>query len=298
MLFFCLAAGYLLRRWRVVPTDGYKTINIWVIYIGLPATAFKYLPTLVWSPEILIPILGPLLIFMGAIVFIKLLNYFVKFSKRTSHSLMLLAGLSNTSFVGFPLVINYFGESQLKWAIIADQMTFFLLSTLGLVIALKGGLGSKKKLTARYIAKRVFSFPPLLACLAALLIPRYIDITALNPFFTQLASTVSPLALFSVGMQLTFVFYKAELFAMLASIGYKLILGPILLLILFYSLGWKGDAVQVTAFEMAMPCLVSTSVLLQEFRLNSRLGNAIIGMSILVGLLSSFGIYILIGVLL
>ena len=297
LIIFCIAAGFILRRLKVLPADGHKSLNIWVIYIALPAMAFKYLPHLVWSSTLWLAIGAPVLLFLGSIMFFKLLAPIFYWSQRTSHSLILLAGLSNTSFVGFPLVATYFGDDQLQWAIVCDQATFFLLATLGVWYALKGQ-GKRDTMPTAYFLRRIFSFPPFLALLAALLLPRFIDISPLAPFFHQLASTVSPIALFSIGMQLSFNFYKAERAAIWTALSYKLLLGPMLIILLFYSLNLKADVVRVATFEMAMPCLVSTSLVIQEFKLNAKLGNAIIGLSIFIGLFSSYVMYLLINLLL
>lgn len=296
LILFCIAAGFFLRRSKVLPADGYKSLNTWVIYIGLPAMAFKYLPHLVWSSTVWVAIAAPILLFAGSVIFFKILAYFFGWSRRTTHTLILIAGLSNTSFIGFPLVASYFGSLALKWAIITDQTTFFLLATVGIWLALRGT--GKQTMPFHYFLKRIFTFPPLLGLIGALLLPRFIDLNPLDPFFNSLASTVSPIALCSIGMQLSFNFYKAERSAMVTALTYKLLLGPIFLILLFHYLDFDSEVVRVATFEMAMPCLVSTSLVLQEFKLNSKLGNAIIGLSIFIGLLTTYGIYGLINVFL
>lgn len=76
MIAFCLLAGYLVRRFKLVPSDSYKAINTWVIYIGLPATAFKYLPTLAWDNTLLVAVVAPMLILLGSVMFVKVLGRF------------------------------------------------------------------------------------------------------------------------------------------------------------------------------------------------------------------------------
>lgn len=291
VILFCLFAGYLLKERKIVRADGFKSINTWIVYIGLPATSFRYLPGLHWDDRFLLLLLAPVFILLGAIVFIKLLQRRIGFSRRTAHTLMLVSGFSNTSFVGFPLVASYFGDKQISWAIISDQMTFFLLSAVGTVIALKGTAGNGKNISLADLCRRVLSFPPLWGCMAALLLPRFIDLDPLQPFFAQLAGTVSPLALFSIGMQLSFSFYRSEIFAVGLSLTYKLLLGPAFLLLLCYGFGMKGQIAQVAIFEMAMPSLVATSLLLQQFNLNAKLGHTVIGLSILAGLGSTWLFY-------
>lgn len=291
IIIFCLLAGYVLRRTSVLKADAYRSINVWVIYIGLPATSFRYLPGLSWGNELILAILGPVFIFAGSWLLIKLIEKPLRFSKRTSAAMILVSGLSNTSFVGFPLVSYYFGDTMLKWAIISDQMTFFLLSSIGIIIAMKGMGGVGTKLSISSLAKRAFRFPPLIACLLALLLSPFIDFTAFNPFFSTLSNTVTPLALFSIGMQLSFSFYKSELMVMSVSLVYKLIIGPLLFILICVLLSFEGVVAQVAAFEMAMPSLVATGIVLQEFGLNSKLGNAIIGVSIILGLITTYLAY-------
>lgn len=288
IIIFCLLVGYAMRKTRLIRADGYKIINTWIIYIGLPATSFRYLPSLQWDHELLLLLVSPLFILIGSILFIASLRKPLNLSRRSAATLMLVSGFSNTSFVGFPLVTAYFGAERIGWAIISDQATFFLLSAVGTVIAIRGRSARPAAVPLSYLAKRVFTFPPLLGCLAALLLSAIVDLNPLKPFFGQLSSTVSPLALFSIGMQLSFGFCRAEMFAISLSLGYKLLLGPLLLLLVCYGFGIKGDIAQVGVFEMAMPSLVATSLLLEQFKLNNKLGNAVIGFSILIGLITSW----------
>ncbi|MFD2594460.1 AEC family transporter [Sphingobacterium griseoflavum] len=291
IILFCLFAGYLLKERHVLPANSFKSINVWIIYIGLPATSFRYLPGLQWNNDFFVLLLTPIFVLLGAIVFMRLWQTRAGFSRRTAHSLMLVAGFSNTSFVGFPLVATYFGETALRWAIISDQMTFFLLSSVGTVIAIKGQPDRNSMISPSYLLKRVLSFPPLWGCLAALSIPHFIDLSPLESFFAQLATTVSPLALFSIGMQLSFSFYRSEMWAVGISLMYKLLMAPILLLAICYFSGIRGQVPQIAVFEMGMPSLVATSMLLQQFNLNSKLGHTVIGFSILCGLLTTRLLY-------
>ncbi|TDS11840.1 AEC family transporter [Sphingobacterium paludis] len=288
IIIFCLFAGYVLKERKIVAANGFKSINAWIIYIGLPATSFTYLPGLTWDNRLLLSLLAPVFILIGAILFVMLLRQRLGLSRRTAHTLMLVSGFSNTSFVGFPLVATYFGEKQISWAIISDQMTFFLLSSVGTIIAIRGSSSRGNMVTFSQIVKKVLSFPPLWGCIGALLLPRFFDMQPLAPFFAQLASTVSPLALFSIGMQLSFSFYKSELYIVSLSLLYKLGLGPMLLLAICYFLHIRGEIAQVAVFEMAMPSLVATSLLLQQFNLNTKFGHTVIGMSILAGLVTTW----------
>ena len=288
LIIFCLAAGIISRRFNWVAKDGYKALNAWVLYFGLPAISFNYLPKLSWDNALLFTMLGPVLVLTGSLIFFYILEKVTNISKRTSHTLMLIAGLSNTSFVGFPLITAYFGTKALPIGIVSDQMTFFLLSTVGVVVAMKGSLKKKNNVDIRFILKRVFTFPPLIGALLALTVGRLVDLSSLDDFFKILGSTVSPIALFSIGLQLHFGIVKSEIPNITYALVYKLILAPAIVVLVALMLGLKGEIVQVSIFEMAMPSLVATSIILSQFKLNSKVGNSVIGMSIPLGLLSTY----------
>jgi predicted permease len=190
-----MIAGILFRRSGTLPKDTYKGINAWLIYMALPAVSFKYLPHIQWSSNLLLPALAPVAVWLCGWLYVTFYTRRQKHtSKATQGGMKLVAGLSNTSFVGFPLIMAYFSKAELGIAIICDQVTFMLLSTIGIVIAIRSS--QQQKLTFALVAKKVLTFPPLLACVGALVIPRYINVSPLDPLFDKLADTVGPLALF------------------------------------------------------------------------------------------------------
>jgi predicted permease len=71
------------------------------------------------------------------------------------------------------------------------------------------------------------------------------------------------------------------------SMLYKLILAPAIVLGMALLLGIKGDVAKITVFEAAMPTLVTSSIIAEQFRLNTKLTNLIIGVSIIVGFFTS-----------
>ncbi|MCT1529780.1 AEC family transporter [Sphingobacterium daejeonense] len=288
LIIFCLSAGIISRKFNWVAKDGFKALNAWVLYFGLPAISFNFLPKLQWDNSLLFTMLGPIIVLSGSILFFYILEKVTKISKRTSHTLMLIAGLSNTSFVGFPLITAYFGVEALPIGIVSDQMTFFLLSTVGVIVAMKGSLKKNKKVDFLFILKRVFTFPPLIGCLLALSLPRIIDLSSLDEFFRILGSTVSPIALFSIGLQLNFAIVKTEVPNIIYALLYKLIIAPGIVALIAIWLGLNGEIPQVSMFEMAMPSLVATSIILSQFKLNSKVGNSVIGLSIPIGLLTTY----------
>ena len=275
-----MIAGMLFRMSKLLPADAHKGINAWIIYLALPAVSFKYLPYIHWSSQILLPVLMPVIVWLGGWLYVKLYSSVNKTGKSTEGCLKLSSGLSNTSFVGFPLIMAYFGDKQLGIAVICDQVTFMMLSTAGVLVAINAS--QKQELSAMALIKKVLRFPPFLGCVGALTIPHFIDISSLDPLFDKLAVTVAPLALFSIGLQLKFDGWKNELKHIGASMTYKLLIAPALVLGAALLMGLKGVIPQIAVFEAAMPTLLTSGVVAEEYNVNPKLSSLIIGISILV----------------
>lgn len=286
LIAMCIIAGMVFKATKSIHPDAHKGINTWILYLALPAVSFKYLPKVEWSKEMLFPIFATLLIAVGSGIFMKIYCKYKGYSRRSQSTLDLASGYSNTSFIGFPLISAFYGEKLLSIAIICDQTMFLGLSTLGIISALKGGSKSGN-VSAKFILKRLFTFPPFIGCISALVISQFVDLTFAEPFFDKLAATVGPLALFSVGLQLKFNGWRKLMPQISTSMLYKLILAPAIVLVLALILGIKGDVAKITIFEAAMPTLVTSSIIAEQFRLNTKLTNLIIGISIIVGFFTS-----------
>ncbi|OWK72660.1 AEC family transporter [Pedobacter sp. AJM] len=281
----CILAGIFFRKSKTLPKDAHKGINAWIIYVALPAVSFKYLPHITWTKDLLFPALAPVVVWMFGWLFITLYSQFRNISKATSGGLKLISSLSNTSFVGFPLIIAYFSEKELAVAIICDQVTFTLLSTIGIIVAIRSS--QQQKLNVKLVLKKVLTFPPLIGCILALTVPRYIDLSALDVLFDKLAGTVGPLALFSIGLQLKFGGWFGEIKHISFALLFKLILAPLAILMIALLLGMNGIITKITIFEMAMPTLLTAGVVADQYNLNPKLSNLVVGLGILLSFITT-----------
>lgn len=282
LIALCIIAGMVFKATKSIHPDAHKGINTWILYVALPAVSFKYLPKVQWSMEMLFPIVSTLMIVVGSYFFMLIYSRIKGYSERSRSTMEIASGYSNTSFLGFPLIIAFYGEQYLSIAIICDQAMFFGLSTLGIISALRGGSKSGH-ISTKFILKRLFTFPPFLGCIGALILSQLIDLDFAEPLFDKLAATVGPLALFSVGLQLKFNGWRKLIPQITMSMIYKLILAPLFVLIAALLIGIKGDVARITIFEAAMPTLITSSIIAEQFRLNTKLTNLIIGFSIIVG---------------
>lgn len=286
LIILCIGVGMALRAAKLIPIGAHKGINTWVIYIALPAAALKYIPKIPWSVDVLFAIAAPVIVWFGSWLLFNVISHIKQVPDKTRYTLELGGGFSNTSFVGFPLVIAYFGEQYLSIAIICDQVMFILLSTIGVMAAQKGG-DHAHQTNISSMVKKLLSFPPFIACVLALALPHLVSFAPVEPLFDKLAATVAPLALFSVGLQLSFKGWKEDLAKISTAIFYKLMLAPALVLGIALLVGIKGDVMKISVFEAAMPTVVTSSIIAEQYGLNTKLLNLIIGISIALGLLST-----------
>lgn len=285
LIAICIISGFLLKRAGLLPNDSHKSINLWIIYVALPAVSFKHLPNIHFSKDLLLPIIAPMIVFAFSWLSVNLYKKIYEIDRPTESILKIITGLSNTSFVGFPLIIAYFGESALSVGVICDQLTFLLFSTFGVGISIK--THHKDSNISNIIIKKLITFPPFIACISALTIPHFIDISSLNPLFDKLASTIGPMALFSVGLQLQLSEWKNEIRDISFALLYKLVAAPAIIFSLVMLLNIKGIVPQISIFETAMPSLLTASILADQYDLNKKLCNLIIGISILTGFITT-----------
>ena len=287
LIVFCVVAGMVLQRTGLIARDAYKGINTWILYFALPAVSFKYIPKIQWTVEMLVPVVSVQIVWFGAWLLMACYSKSRGYRQRTQSTLELSAGYSNTSFVGFPLIAAYFGEEHLGIAIISDQATFALLSIAGVIAALKATRTEGQGSNTGMIFKRLITFPPLVGCTLAIVLSQFVDLSYTEAFFDKLAVTVAPLALFSIGLQLQFDGWRQQLSVLSVALLYKLLIAPLLVLGFVLLIGIRGDVARISVFEAAMPTLLSTSIVAEQFRLNTRLINLIIGFSIILGLLTT-----------
>lgn len=285
LILFCILAGIYFSRSSKLPKDSHKIVNAWVINLALPAVAIKYLPHIQLGQHLLMPAIAPVIVFAGGIVFVALFLRRQAPDKATLAGMMLMAGLGNTGFVGLPLVAAYFGKEHLGTAVILDQSTVFLFSTVGAFIAIRGS--GKGQVTASALLLKLVRFPPLIASLLSISLLRQIDISEFEPLVNDIAATTAPLALFSIGLQLKFDDIRSQISAASPVLLYKLILAPAACVVVALLFHLKGLHAQISIFQMGMPSLSSAAVIANEYDLNPKLVNLIAASSIVIGLFTS-----------
>ena len=293
LIFICIAAGVILSRLRLLPTDAHKGVNAWVLNIALPALSLRFVPDIKWNSQVLLPMIGPLVVWAGAWLFVQIYGGKKRLTDDSRTALRVTSGLGNTAFLGFPMIAAFYGESEIHHAVVFDQMTFILFSTLGVIAILRTSSSTAETLNLTYILKKVLRFPPFIACMVALIFSRFVDFAPVNPLLDKLVATMSPMALFSIGLQLKFGAIKEQWKLISAGLLYKLLLAPGLVLLLAFLLHSTGNAAKIGVFEAAMSSHITASLLVAQNDLNPRYCSLVVGTGILVGFVTATGWYFL-----
>jgi len=278
----CLLIGMAVKRMPTFPAETGKVLNLFVIYISLPALVLLKIPELTFSRDLLVPALMPwgMLLFSAALVLS--LSRLLRWERATTGCLLLLIPLGNTSFLGIPMVRAFFGEQAIPYALLYDQLGSFLaLATYGSLILAFYGTGESRPNLER-VVKKVLSFPPLLALVLAFILKAFPYPPLAVNLLTILSSTLVPLVMIAVGFQLTLQLDKKVVSQLSIGLSIKLIIAPITALLVCKGVGLEGEAVQVAIFEAGMPPMVSAGALAILANLSPALTAALVGIGIVL----------------
>lgn len=302
-IILCLGLGWGLRRRFPSLLQYLPWLIKYLIWGAIPAVALLQLSQLPLSWAWLQPVGTAWLVFGVAIVGVWSLRDWLQLDRASLGCLMLMAGLGNTSFVGFPLMQAFYGPPGLQIAVLVDQPGSFLaLGTLGIWLAALHAREAEPSSHPLWQAslRRVLRFPPFLACVLALILNGY----GLSPsgwlelLLKPLAASLAPLALFVVGLQWQLpqrshpAAEKEQAAplrrALVLGLGYQLLLAPALIFLLYRPFVASGQELsfQVCVLEAGMAPMISAAIVAGEYGLNPQLASLMTGLGIPLSLLS------------
>ena len=281
LIFVYLFIGLALQRVKWVPTTIYKVLNKIAVNFCLPALALFYIPKIHWNNQLLYPIGAAWIGFGASFLFFYVLGKKLGWSKKLTGCLILTSGLSNTSFVGFPIISAIYGPEGMKTAIMIDQPgSFVVLSTLGVLVA---AMYSKGEANAIQILKKVLLFPPFLTFLLACTMNVFnLDfVNVVQEVVHGVGSLITPLALISVGLQLNFDSRSAHWRFLGLGLLFKLLLMPALFYVGYIIiLKQHSTMIDVVIMETAMAPMITGSILASTYGLKPKLSSMMIGFGI------------------
>ncbi len=185
----------------------------------------------------------------------------------------MIAALAGSQWLGLGIVIDLFGS-------------YLALSTLGLAVA---SIASAGKLDWRTVVRRIVTFPPFIAILVAIATNHL----GRPEWFTQvvgaLADTLTPIALAAVGFALRLEHISGRLAPLGIGLGFRLIVAPLAIVLMYLALGAAGDPVaKVAMLEMAMPPMLGASIIAIDNDLEPDLVALVIGVGVPLSMLTAW----------
>ncbi|KZC18272.1 transporter [Rhodanobacter sp. FW510-R12] len=285
LLFVCLILGTLVARFAKPPAGIVPGINWWVLNVALPALVLELIPKVKFDPQLWFPVAAMWLTFGGAWLLFGLLGPRLGWSRQRTGALILVCGLGNTAYMGYPMVQALHGKAGLALAVVADQIGAFpVLASAGIVVA---SLYSGRTPRLGPIVRRILTFPAFVALLAGIVAglcggwP-----VVLEGVFAPVGATLTPLALFSVGLQFKFHPGQRQLGAAGWGLGWKLLLAPLACWAMGKAAGVGGLVLTVGVLQAAMAPMVSAAILADEYELEPTLANTVLGAGIVLSLLT------------
>jgi predicted permease len=278
-----IAAGYLWRFFDPGGIDRHRVrhaLNVTVFNFFLPALAFGLVAgARVDRSFISIPATAVAVIVLCTAAFFavyRLLPGVRDLPGPVFGVLVLAAVFGNVTYLGLPVIAEMLGPGEAYAAILYDQLASTpILLTAGVFLAARYGKGKAVSIGASL--KRVALLPPLWGVVAGLAIrlsgwavPQIILDTA-----ALMGKAVIPLMTFTVGLALDFRDVKRLPIAAPA-LAIKLLLAPILAWWVGSRLGLSGATLKAVTIEGAMPVMVLSLVIADEFELDVPLAAACI----------------------
>ena len=285
ILFVCLALGALVARYANPPAGIAQGINWWVLNIALPALVLALVPQVHFDRHSWFPVAAIGLTFFGSWLVFDLLGRWLGWSRQRTGGMILVCGLGNTSFMGYPMIEAMHGQAGLTLAVVADQLGCFPLLAAGGIVVASLYAGQQPRLGT--VLRRLLTFPAFLSLLVGLVVSVLGGWPApIGKMWMQLGQTLTPLALFSVGLQLQLRPQPDQWRALAVGLGWKLLLAPLLCWGLGMAVGVGGLTLTVGVLQAAMAPMISAAILADQYDLDPPLANTVLGFGILLSLLT------------
>jgi hypothetical protein len=286
IIFLSLFAGYAFAKYKIFPKDGAKTLNLFVIYVSVPAMVLLQVPKLQLDTNFFIPIFIAWTVMSICVAAVLLVCKYFNYSKSITGAMLLVAVLGNTSFVGIPVVSSYYGDDALGYVMVYDQFgSFIALSIYGSLIV--SFYASTATFDLKQTIKKIVLFPPFVSLLIALLLMGASFPAEIQKVLHHLSLTIVPLALVAVGLQLKLKLPKPYLQPFSLALVIKLILAPLVAFMIVILFGFDSLSAKVSILESAMGPMITAAALASMSNLSPRLSSAIVGYGTILTIFTS-----------
>ena len=273
--------GLLFRRMQAFPKDSPQVLNMFALYVSLPALILLKIPQLQLGREALVAAIVPWGMLLLSVVLILLAARKFAWSRTKIGVLLLVVPVGNTSFMGVPMVNAFFGSAGIPYLIVYDQVGTMLIFALygSLILAIYGREGA---LNIASVARRALTFPPTIAAVAGLALRPWPYPEEVVTILHGISQSLTPLVMTAIGLQLNWRLNRHVFGPLSCGLLIKLLIAPVVALAVCRLLGLGGLPVDVAVFEAGMPPMVTAGALAVVAGMESELAVALVGIGIIV----------------
>lgn len=289
VLFLLIVIGFIAGKLKLISEQGQKDITQLVLYVTMPATIFSAMP-LEMSQERL----NTAFLVLGVMVFCYIIMFIVGFI--SSKRLPLTKGqkdifqtallLSNTSFMGYPIIQSLLGQEALFYAVVGAGFIFETVSwSLGVYLISRNGSESDG-----FNWKKVVFSPGILSIVVGLIffgfqwsVPEPI-----NSVIDMMSPATSPLAMIVIGLMLSRSNLKEAFqnkFIYLAS-ALKLLVVPMIITLTLKAFGISGPALVIPVIMISMPTATYVAMFSGNYGNDSKFASQIVFMTSLLSMIT------------
>ncbi|MDO5028827.1 MAG: AEC family transporter [Bacillota bacterium] len=289
VLFSLIVIGYIVGKFNIVTKSGQKDLTGLVLKVTMPATIIIAMQQPFSSDKVHnilvligIFILSYAIMFVSGLALSKLLN-----KEPANRKDIIRAGvlLSNTSFMGYPIVLSLLGEESLFYAVICGGFVFEIISwTYGVYLIGRNAEGGQAGLKEALLNPGVISiFVGGILFLTGTSIP--------EPIFSTmklLGGATSPLAMIVVGLILSRskmgdAFKDKSIFAVAIS---KLVINPLLIIGVLRLLNFDGMNIVIPVVLLSMPTAAYLAMFSENSGNDDKFASGIVFVSSLLSLIT------------
>jgi predicted permease len=283
-----LLLGLILQRIPSFPLPTATTwINGYLLNLVLPALALLHIPQILPSLDLLLPISAAWFTFLLSWVLFGLIGKIFSWEKSTTGCLIIVSGLANTSFLGFPVLELLYGKEALSVGLLIDQGgSFLLVSSLAILVA---SIYSHQEGDLRSIPLKILKFPPFGFLIATILMsilgwktPEF-----LLPVLSLVGKTMAPMALLALGIKFSLDTDALNSRYYWMSIGYRLILAPAFVWIIYRHFLPSSELMfKTTVLESGMAPMITGSIVAIQYNLQPKLATLLASLGIPISLVT------------
>ncbi|CAM4205909.1 AEC family transporter [Paenibacillus macerans] len=289
VLFLLIVIGFIAGRVNLISEKGQKDITQLVLYITMPATIFSAMQ-LEMNQERLntsFVILG-VLIFCYVVMFIAgfLVSRRLSLSKGQKDIFQTALLLSNTSFMGYPIILSLLGPDALFYAVVGAGFIFEIVSwSVGVYLISRNGSE-----TTGFNWKKVLFSPGILSIIIGLIffIFQWSVPEPLNSVIDTMSPATSPLAMIVIGLMLSRsnineAFKNKYLYIAAA---FKLLIVPFIITMVLKLFGLTGPALVIPAMMISMPTASYVAMFSNNYGNDAKFASQIVFLSSLMSMIS------------